>query len=289
MTEFEAELRARRFVQQAAITAAPVDLTKYLSGFSGKIIVDELDPTEAGYTMVTAEGPLITLNVSDHAARRRFTACHEVGHLVLQLPSEHGYCDQWSYAKRPPNEVCCDVFAAELLLPHRLFILAAAGLTVDFVTVDRLRTDFFASREATASRLVATSKFACTYILGEQGRVRYLVRSTSMRNAHAWIAPGGALPSESAAHALRTTGIGSGQATHSGDIWFDGWKAVEIREESIFIPAYDQTLTLLSCTDDEELEAIAPACSSTHNEEEDELLKPLDGHLPWPSGRGRKR
>lgn len=287
MTEFEAELRARRFVQEATITAVPIDIATYLRGFSGKILLDELEPNEAGYTMVTAKGPLITLSAADRAARRRFTACHEVGHLVLRLPSEHGTCDQWSYARRPPNEVCCDVFAAELLLPHRLFTAAAAGLALDFATVDRLRGDFFASREATASRLVATSKFACAYILSEQGRVRYLVRSTPMRNTNAWIAPGTVLPSESAARILRTTGGGSGKATHSGDVWFEGWRDVEIREESIFIPAYDQTLTILSCVDDDELNSsIAPA--GAHSDEDNELLKPLDGQLPWPSGRNRK-
>ena len=73
---------------------------------------------------------------------------------MLELPSNHSHGPDWSYARRPLNEVCCDVFAAELLLPYKLFTAEASGRPLNFMSVDLLRIAFLASREATASRLL---------------------------------------------------------------------------------------------------------------------------------------
>lgn len=289
MTEFEAEQKARRFVQDAGISAVPVDLGLYVAKVAGKVSLDVLDPREAGYTMVTGAGPLITINEMDRATRRRFTVCHEIGHLVLGLPSEHGHGPDWSYARRSPNEVCCDVFAAELLLPVVYFTPLARGMAPDFDAVDALRGKFFASREATASRLAATSRLACGYVLSERGKVRHMVRSPALRDAHAWVSSGTPLPAGSAAAALRGGSGRSGATTYSGDAWFEGWEDVELSESSIFIPEYDQTLTLLHCTDQDELDALprAGVPDRTCDDEDDALLKPLDGYPGW-SGSGRR-
>jgi Zn-dependent peptidase ImmA (M78 family) len=288
VTEFEAEQKARRFVRDAGISAVPVDLGLYVAKVAGKVSLDLLEPGEAGYTMVTGAGPLITINEMDRATRRRFTVCHEIGHLVLDLPSEHGHGPDWSYARRSPNEVCCDVFAAELLLPVVFFIPLARGLAPDFDAVDDLRVKFFGSREATASRLAATSGLACGYVLSEGGKVRHIVRSPTLRDAHGWVSSGTPLPADSAAAALRGGSGRSGSATYSGDVWFEGWQDVELNESSIFIPEYDQTLTLLHCTDQDELDALPRpgAPGREGNDEDDALLNPLDGYPGWSvSGR----
>lgn len=280
---------ARRFVRDAGISAIPVDLGLYVTKVSGKVSLDVLDPGEAGYTMVTGAGPLITINEMDRATRRRFTVCHEIGHLVLNLPSEHGHGPDWSYAKRSTNEVCCDVFAAELLLPVVFFTPLARGLAPDFDAVDELRVKFFASREATASRLAATSRLACCYVLSEGGKVRHMVRSPALRDAHGWVSSGTILPVGSAAAALRGGSGQSGSATYSGDVWFEGWQDVELSESSVFVSEYDQTLTLLHCTDQDELDALPRPRNLERegNDKDDELLKPLDGYPGW-SGSGRR-
>ena len=289
MTEFEAEQKARRFVQDAGVSAVPVDLGLYVAKVTGKVSLDVLDPREAGYTMVTSAGPLITINEMDRATRRRFTVCHEIGHLVLDLPSEHGNGADWSYAKRSPNEVCCDVFAAELLLPIVFFTALARGMAPDFDAVDELRGKFFASREATASRVAATSRLACAYVLSEGGKVRHMVRSPALRDANGWVSSGTPLPAGSAVAALRRGSGRSGSATYSGDAWFEGWQDVELSESSVFIAEYDQTLTLLHCTDQDELDALPRAGIPDRegNDEDDALLKPLDGYPGW-SGSGRR-
>ncbi len=289
MNEIEAEHRARKFVQEAEISALPVDLARYVAKIGGKVLLEELGPDEAGYTMTTPKGPVITLNAWDRAARRRFTQCHEIAHVVLKLPSQHGHGPEWSYARRPMEEICCDVFAAEILLPYRLFLARAGSMPLDFTTVHRLAYDCFASREAVASRLAATNKFACVYVLSENGFVRHAIPSPALR-AKGWIARGMSLPPGSAAHALRSSEEGDGALTCAGDLWFDGWRDVELQESSIFLRDYDQTLTLLHCTDQDELEALpryASAAEAPKDADDDELLAPLDGQLSFSKRRRR--
>lgn len=290
MNEFEAELRARQFVQNMAITSLPVDVTRYIAKVGGKVMVEELEEDEAGYTMTTPKGPVITLNSHDRATRRRFTQCHEIAHVVLQLPSQHDHGPGWSYAKRPIEEICCDVFAAEILLPYKLFLAKAAGQALSFDTVHYLARECLASREAVASRLVATNRAPCAYVLSEAGVVRHAIRSASLRSAKAWINRGTALPAGSAAHALRRDNDGDGTLTCAGDLWFEGWREVELEESSIFLPAYDQTLTLLQCTDPDELDALSKQRVATPEsyDPDDELLAPLDGHLSFKSKRRRR-
>lgn len=81
----------------------------------------------------------------------------------------------------------------------------------------------------------------------------------------------------------------SGSATYSGDVWFEGWQDVELSESSVFIPEYDQTLTLLHCTDQDELEALprADLPERDRDDADDALLKPLDGYPGW-AGSGRR-
>ena len=289
MNEFEAELRARKFVQDTGITSLPADLARYVAKVGGRVMLEEVGEDEAGYTMTTLKGPVISLNSHDRAARRRFTQCHEIAHVVLQLPSQHGHRPNWSYVRRPIEEICCDVFAAELLLPFKLFLAKATGRALNFDTVHYLTSECFASREAVASRLVATNHSPCAYVLTEGGVVQHTIRSASLRSAKAWINRGSALPIGSAAYELRRdrANDGDGSLTCAGDLWFEGWRDVELEEFSIFLPEYDQTLTLLQCTDPCELDALSlrRETATESRDPGDELLAPLDGHLSFRSRR----
>ena len=123
MDEFGAVLKAREFVNKVNPTAIPVPVEAYVkehrccSSPSDPI----LEPDEPGWSFSNNGKHYICVNANDRPERQRFTVCHELAHIVLGLPSEHQALPWWSYAKRPPAEIWCDVFAAELLLPYRLF------------------------------------------------------------------------------------------------------------------------------------------------------------------------
>ena len=77
-----------------------------------------MDKGESGYTLTRPNGKrVITVNSVETEERQRFTICHEIAHVILELPSKHDEVPSWSYAKRDVNEVMCDLFAAELLMP----------------------------------------------------------------------------------------------------------------------------------------------------------------------------
>jgi len=121
--EFTAVLRARELVKHARVASIPVNIEAFCDAVGNcKLRIDQdLPPDEPGYSMRVAGKDHIIVNGNDLADRQRFTACHELGHIVLELPSDHSVSPLWSYAKRPLNEIYCDMFAAELLLPYPLF------------------------------------------------------------------------------------------------------------------------------------------------------------------------
>ena len=57
--------------------------------------------------------PVIVLNSSLTAERKRFTALHELSHLLMILPQEMAYKEK---------EAFCNAFAGEMLIPHSVLI-----------------------------------------------------------------------------------------------------------------------------------------------------------------------
>ena len=110
----------------------------------------------------------------------------------------------WSFARRPQGEIACDIFAAELLLPHKLFKPRVDAADMGFAAISDLAEEFDASLMSTASRFATFSRELCAYVLSENGKVRYSARSTSLRDAKAWIRLGMDLPSDSYSARVRS-------------------------------------------------------------------------------------
>src|ERR1700688_196376 len=143
MDEFRAILKAREFVRKVKPASIPVPLEIYVREV-GAVIRPQTDlgADEAGYCFQNNGKHFICTNANDRLERQRFTVCHELAHIVLGLPSQHGSSPWWSYAKRPFAEVLCDVFAAELLLPHDLFKPEAERAVISLAAIEGLATQF---------------------------------------------------------------------------------------------------------------------------------------------------
>jgi len=86
---------------------------------------------ESGTTLTRPDGKhVVTVNSRESIERQRFTVCHEIAHVILGLPSSHDGVPSWSYAKRHPNEIACDWFAGELLMPHKQWLAAVPKATI---------------------------------------------------------------------------------------------------------------------------------------------------------------
>jgi hypothetical protein len=284
MDEITAVLRARELVAAVNPTAVPFVVEAYASKIGATIRVEtDLGQDEPGWSFEHGGKHYICVNGKDQEERRRFTVCHEIGHMVLGLASDHKTLPWWSYAKKSADEILCDVFAAELLLPHRLFKPAAEKEEICFRTVGNLATRFVASLTATGSRFATVISSPCAFVLSEQGKVRYTSRSTVLREANAWVLPRAGLPRGSVSERVRSGEICEGPEEIDADLWFSDWeRGGMLLEEARYLNRWDQTLTLIWFEDEE----VPPPVRG--EEVEEWGVKELDGILPWPGKKRRK-
>jgi Zn-dependent peptidase ImmA (M78 family) len=286
MDEFTAIMRARALVNKVNPGSIPVSIEAYAAELGAKVRYDEtMAPGEDGCSTILNGKLVIAVNAKDRPERQRFTVCHEVAHAVLGLPSEHDAAS-WSYTRRPPNEVICDAFAAELLLPFSLFKPYVEKAEIGFKAVASLANLFEASLAAAASRFATVTSSPCAYILSEGGKTRYSTRSKTLREAKAWVPLGVDLPEESMAARLRGGRNCEGPQEIAADLWFNDWRCGgELLEDSRYHTSWDQGLSLIWFEDEE-----VPVQTNTEQRltYENDGLAELDGDLPWP-GRGRRR
>jgi hypothetical protein len=287
MDEFSVVMKARQLVNKVAPTKIPVPIKPYLEQLSAVLRIDyDLGADEAGYTVEINGKRHVRVNGNDSDERQRFTACHEAAHIDLGLPSEHAELPWWSYAKRSPNEILCDVYAAELLLPYKLFKPLVDKSDISLAAVDGLGKDFVASTMATGSRFATLAGALCAFVLSEQGKVRYASRSKALREAKAWVQPRLALPKGSICERLRAGGSCDGPEEIDADIWFSNWeRGGVLLEDARHLSQWDQTVALIWFEDDE-----VPAMTYERRERDEEEVgfAELDGVLPWPGRKKRK-
>lgn len=292
MDEFQAVLKARELVRKVNPTTIPVPVELYAQEVGATIRAEtDLGPDEAGYCFESKGKRFICTNANDSPERQRFTTCHEVAHVRLGLPSQHTGLPWWSYSKRPLAEILCDVFAAELLLPYDLFHPEAESSSIGLSSIDDLAGRFQASVTATGSRYAAVVGTPVAFVLSEQGKVRYASRSKPLREAPAWIPPRLDLPAGSLSKKVREGTSTESHDTVDADIWFNEWeRGGSLFEEVRHLAQWDQTLTLLWFEDGEVPgRKVRDERGHIYEEEneDDSLLKELDGQLRWPTKRRR--
>lgn len=287
MDEFTVVMKARELVNKVRPSTMRVCVKDYIKELGGLLRVEhDLADDEPGYSFESDGKFYVCVNGNDSEERWRFTACHEAGHIALKLPSEHTHGPWWSYAKRPLNEIYCDVFASELLLPYNLFKPLVDKSELSLAAVDQLAHDFLASSRATGSRFAALACPPCAFVLSEQGKVRYASRSTALRDARAWIPFGKALPSGSVSERLCAGGTCDGPEEIEADVWFSDWtRGGSLLEDARYSKRWDQSIALLWFEDEE-----VPNSTQDRRQREEEQfgLAELDGVLPWP-GKKRRR
>jgi Zn-dependent peptidase ImmA (M78 family) len=293
MDEFQAVLKARELVRKVNPTTVPVPVELY-SQEVGAVVRPQTDmgPDEAGSCFEINGKRFICTNGNDRPERQRFTICHEVAHLRLGLPSQHQSLPWWSYAKRPLAEILCDVFAAELLLPYDLFHPVAERSSIGLSAIDELAERFAASVTATGSRYAYVVSAPVGFVLSELGKVRYASRSKALREAQAWIPPRLDLPAGSLSKKVSERTATESHDAVDADIWFNEWeRGGTLLEEVRHLAQWDQTLTLLWFEDGEvpgrKVRDERGHIYEKEENEDDSLLKELDGQLRWPTKRRR--
>jgi IrrE N-terminal-like domain len=278
--------KAREFVRTYGPLPLPVSVDKYAAQIGGEVAAETLGEHEDAWSFRDTGGKYrICVNCAHNSRRQRFSVCHEVAHVVLEIASDHS-APSWSYARRPAGEVACDVFAAELLLPYKLFKPRVDAADLGLAAISSLADEFDASLLSTGSRFATFSRELCAFVVSEAGKVRYSARSTRLREAKGWIRPGSSLPPNSLSARVREGERPSNPVEAAPEDWFEDWQRDgSLYEDARHLGAWDQTLTLLWFDDEEEP---APGSDRKRWDEESSGLRPLDGVLPWPGRRKRK-
>lgn len=289
MEEANVLQRARTFVSKVDASNIREDLSPYVKEANAKVLKEELGEGESGYTITKPNGKhIITVNSLETEERQRFTICHEIAHIVLELESSHDEVPSWSYAKRHANEITCDIFAAELLMPYRQWLSLVPKEEPSLALIQHMANLFGTSFPAAASRFASLSELPCAFVTMDRGAIRYAARSTTLRKAGAWISPRSTIPAGSVAQKIRSTGNSSTDIGEvSQDIWFDNWeKGLDLWELSRHYERTDTTLSLL-WFDNEDLPEIEINRFGVRIEDDGGLAE-LTGELPWPS-RSKRR
>ena len=282
--------RARQFMAGLDLSNIDKDLSVYTGKVNARLATEEMGEGESGYTLTRRNGKSsIVVNELERRERQRFSACHEVAHLVLGLASNHQETPAWSYAKRDDNEIACDIFASELLMPFEAFKRDVDRELPSFVMVECLRAKYVVSFSACASRLAAVTDYPCAFVFMDSSVVRYASRSKSLRDLNAWVEMRAPIPAGSVAHRLIREGEWSGEDSHvSQDVWFRDWpKGYDLSELAKHYPAFDETFSLLWFEQDSGPDEPVKNWSGVPASGDDDL-KELDGVLGFHK-RSRKR
>lgn len=157
-----------------------------------------------------------------------------------------------------------------------------------FTSVEDLAGRFHASTTATGSRFAAVIGTPCAFVLSEQGKVRYASRSTTLRDANAWIQLRLDIPRGSLSEKVRAGSPSDGTQKVDADIWFNDWeRGGVLLEEARHFPRWGQTLTML-WFEDEEVPPPKRKDEELREDEEELGLAELDGNLRWPSKNRRR-
>ena len=281
MDEEGVKQKARTFIATVDISNIRENLSPYVTVANAKVKKDELGKGESDYTITKPSGKhIITVNSLETEERQRFTICHKIAHIALDLESCHKEVPSWSYVKRHPSEIACDTFAAELLMPYRQWLAVIPKEEPSPELIQQMTDLFGTSFPAAASRFASLSGIPCAFVIMEGGAVRYAAHSKTLRRARIWIPPRSGIPLGSVARRIRSSGnnaIETGET--SQDVSLDNWeKGLDLWEFSRHYARTDTTISLL-WLDSEDLPEVEVNRFGTIIQDDGGLAE-LTGELP---------
>lgn len=111
------------------------------------------------------------------AARKRFTLAHEIGHSLLDHTTACRPVDVHGNTS-VPEEQAANEFAANLLMPPRLFRSDTSKLSPRMTSFDQLANLYSVSRTAAALRFLKFTHDSCAILLVGEGK-NWLIKSSS--------------------------------------------------------------------------------------------------------------
>lgn len=162
-----------------------------------QVEVTSSESSDPGYAAVLIRlhggGAGVMMAADQGQGRRRFSLAHELGHFFIPSHATAGpalKCADADLRARSSDaqqrEWEANDFAAELLMPKKLFSGDLRHRSISFDTVEYLAGDdmYKVSRTAAAWRLVQITREPCALVMSAAGAIKWVARSESFRH---WI------------------------------------------------------------------------------------------------------
>lgn len=182
--------------------------------------------------------------------QRRFAGAHEIGHFCLHEKDRNASCrpeDMLAWYKTSKKEQEANEFAAELLMPEKLFCPRCDRTDLSLSGLENLATTFRTTLTATAIRYAEIGPHVCAVVQSQKGVVRWFHAAPDF--PFRIIAPGNRVVADSGAHEFF-----SGKMTRpeSENVLADRWLVDDriesgwvLREITIPMPSYESALSVL--------------------------------------------
>ena len=170
-----------------------IDLQRIAQDLEITIEEDDLEGCDGMLQMVAEpKCGIITVKSSiRESGQKRFIIGHEIGHFEAPARPGLGYhCASadlsLSNQRIKPEERAANEFAAELLMPERLFMPRLIRHSPSMDLIKDLAADFKTTLTATLRRFIEFTENRCAMVCSENGRVKYSVPSKEfgLRIAH---------------------------------------------------------------------------------------------------------
>jgi hypothetical protein len=245
---YRGALKAREIVKTLGIRdAKDIDVEAIAAHFDLIVLKGMLSGAQ-GRLVRNSKGGVVRLRSDlEQVARRRFVVAHELGHHLLH-PSRVAFCAEGDLVRYEPGngETEANAFAAELLMPRRLFEPDCDAVP-SLERVALLAQKFGATLTATAIRFVELAPESCAVVWSEAGKVKWAITGREFP----FIRFGQVLSSYSHAHdAFRGRPLPTSPQPVPADAWTD--RSGELIEDSRYFDRFGAVLTLLWRRDVEE-------------------------------------
>jgi Zn-dependent peptidase ImmA (M78 family) len=243
-----ARAAARRELQTLRIEAIDEIDVEEIAAFHRLFVVEGALHGAEGRSVTHAGSGIIRIRTDiAQLERRRFIIAHEIGHCIIHKTGSVTACaegDLFRY-EDGDREAEANWFAAELLMPGRLFRSHCDTKEPSFAAVGKVARAFRTTLTATSIRFVQMSSERCALVWSEAGAVKWAVRSADFPG---WIEGGRVLSGFAhASDAFSRKPLPKGFQPVPQHAWLDRRVAGgrDLMEETLALDRFGATLSML--------------------------------------------